>query len=144
MRLFCWDHRKETAAIALANGHTQVEASEIAGIGRATLQRWLLVPEFSDEVDRLAHMVGIAARADRLRMAKRIVRQITDQAEKAGTLPTGKDLLDWLKYAQSEMDGATINLGKLLESLEAPTAAPQPAPMLHNDRPDRGRRRSQR
>lgn len=140
MRLFHWDHRRETAAIALANGHTQVEAAELAGIGRATLQRWLLIPEFAQEVDRLSVMTDLAARAERLRMAKRVVRGITDQAEKAGTLPTSKDLLDWLKYAQSEMDGATIGLAAFLESLREPIGE-QPAPSLYNDKPERSRRR---
>jgi hypothetical protein len=51
-------------------------------------------------------MIDISSRAERLRLAMRAVRQ---KVRADGTLETDKDLLDWLKYAQSETTG--IKLG---------------------------------
>lgn len=53
-------------------------------------------------------MIGIASRAERLRFAMRVVRQKTK-----GTIETDKDLLDWLKFAQSETEGVKLDLSKL-------------------------------
>jgi hypothetical protein len=54
-------------------------------------------------------MIDISSRAERLRMAMRVVRQRT-RAD--GTLETDKDLLDWLKYAQSETTGIKLGFSK--------------------------------
>ena len=72
--------------------------------------------EFSAEVDRLSLMVDIAGRAERLRIAMRLVRAKGYQSD--------RDLLDWLKYAQSETDGVKLDLTKLaaLVADEAPLA----------------------
>jgi hypothetical protein len=51
-------------------------------------------------------MIDVASRAERLRMAMRVVRQ---KVRADGTVETERDLLDWLKYAQSETTG--IKLG---------------------------------
>lgn len=51
-------------------------------------------------------MIDIASRAERLRIAMRAVRQ---KVRADGTPETERDLLDWLKYAQSETIG--IKLG---------------------------------
>ncbi len=71
----------------------------------------MCVPEFAAEVDRLSVMIGIASRAERLRFAMRVVRQKTK-----GNIETDKDLLDWLKFAQSETDGVKLDLPKLAAS----------------------------
>lgn len=109
MTKFEWTPKREKAAVALAAGYTQREAAEQAGVARATVQRWLLEMEFSAEVDRLSIMTDIAARAERLRIAKRMIRQLQERP-----IPTEKDLLDWLKYVQSETDGVTLGLTDLL------------------------------
>ncbi len=114
---FTWNERREKAAIALARGATQIKASSVAGVSRTTIQTWLTNEEFTAEVDRLAHMVGIAARAERLKEANRLYRM----AYKAAMpLQPGKvtlrDLLDLLKYAQSETDGAKLDLANLLDA----------------------------
>lgn len=55
-------------------------------------------------------MIGIASRAERLRIAQRVARQkVNDE----GLVSTEKDLLDWLKFAQSETDGIKLDLAKL-------------------------------
>lgn len=86
----------------------------------------LAVPDFAAEVDRLSLMVGVANRAARLRLAMRVVRDKTKSEAPA----TDKDLLDWLKFAQSETDGIKLDLTKLATALgnaDAPVALGGPA-----------------
>lgn len=98
----------------LAQGYTQAEASAQSGITDRTIRRWLDELEFSVEVDRLSLMVGIASRAERLRIAMQVVRQkVRDDG-----IQTERDTLDWLKFAQSETDGAKLDLAALLGAME--------------------------
>lgn len=115
MRPFKWTRKRDAAAQALARGYTQAEAASAARISDRTIRRWLEHPDFAAEVDRLTLMTDIATRAERLRLAMRAVRQ---RVRKDGSLLTEKDLLDWLKFAQSETDGAKLDLTALLESYE--------------------------
>jgi transposase-like protein len=110
MSAFTWNDKSTIVALALANGKTQKQAGEEADISERTIRRWLLAPEFSAEVDRLSLMTDIAGRAERLRLAKRAVRQAMDED---GKLTTKADVLDWLKFAQSETDGIKLDLTKL-------------------------------
>lgn len=113
MSEFQWTKEKGDAALALAEGKSRAEVAESADITERTLYRWLNEPDFSAEVDRLSLMIGIASRAERLRIAQRIVRQKT-----AGEMAdTDKDLLDWLKFAQSETDGVKLDMAKLMEAV---------------------------
>jgi len=108
---FKWSKKSETAAISLANGDTREQAAIAAGVGAATVYRWLQVPEFAEEVDRLTFLTGIAHKAERLRMAKRVIARLDIRTE--------KDLLDWLKYAQSETDGIKLDFTELLSTIAA-------------------------
>jgi transposase-like protein len=114
MSAFTWNDKSTIVALALANGKTQKQAAEEADISDRTVRRWLLEPDFSAEVDRLSLMTDIAGRAERLRLAKRAVRQAIDDD---GKLTTKADVLDWLKYAQSETDGIKLDLTKLSTAL---------------------------
>jgi len=116
MKVWKWTPTREKAALLLASGYTWAETSKNADVAESTINRWMKVPEFFNEVDRLSHMVGVAARAERLRMVNRIVRQKTK--EESGELITEKDLLDWLKFAQSETDGANLDLTLLLSNYD--------------------------
>jgi DNA-binding XRE family transcriptional regulator len=110
---FKWTPKREKAALALASGYTNEEAAEVAGVAERTIYLWKSELEFSMEVDRLSLMVGIASRAERLRIAMQVVKQkIRDD----GSLRTNRDLLDWLKFAQSETDGVKLDLTSLLEA----------------------------
>jgi len=105
---FKWTRQKTDAAIALADGTTRRSVAREYAIPERTLYNWLAAPEFSAEVDRLTLMMGIASRAERLRIAKRIVRsRVGDDIE---FIISDKDILDWLKYAQSETDGVKLDL----------------------------------
>jgi hypothetical protein len=118
MAAFQWTTKAQTAAFALADGYTREEAAVMAGIGERTLYRWLALPEFSEEVDRLVFLTGIARKTERLKIAKRIARNLGDTTE--------KDLLDWLKFAQSETDGAKLDLTGLLNQLTGQSATEPP------------------
>lgn len=106
---FQWTQKATNAALALADGRTQQEAADIAGVNERTVRRWLHLPEFSTEVDRLTLITGIARKAERLKIAKRMARQLNDVTE--------KDLLDWLKYAQSETEGIRIGFAAELATI---------------------------
>jgi hypothetical protein len=110
---FRWSENASKAAIALAEGKTRKEVAFEHGIDERTVYRWLANEEFSAEVDRLSLMVGIASRAQRLRIAQRVIKQ------KVGDIRvvTDKDLLDWLKFAQSETDGIKLDIAKLATAL---------------------------
>ena len=70
---FKWKDKNSKAAIALSLGYTVEEAAEQAGVKPRTIYRWKESPEFSEEVDRLSLMTDIAGRAERLRIAKRMI-----------------------------------------------------------------------
>ena len=96
---FRWSSKRTKAALALAEGQSQQVVAETIGVCRKTICNWLCVTEFVAEVDRLSCMIDVASRAERLRIAMRAVRQ---SVRKVGTVETYKEVLDWLKFAQSE------------------------------------------
>lgn len=116
---FTWSENRSKAAIGLAAGHTQQYVADDCGVDRRTIQRWLEHPDFAAEVDRLSVMTDIASRAERLRIAKRVVRQFTKDEK----IETVKDILDWLKFAQSETDGIKLDIAKQLAALGADEAS---------------------
>lgn len=103
---FHWSSKRQKAALALAEGQSQQAVAEATGVCRKTICNWLCVPAFAAEVDRLSCMIDIASRAERLRIAMRVVRQ---RVREDGHVESCKDVLDWLKFAQSETTG--IKLG---------------------------------
>lgn len=54
-------------------------------------------------------MIDVASRAERLRIAMRAVRQ---RVRDDGAIDTDRDVLDWLKYAQSETTGIKLGFSK--------------------------------
>lgn len=119
---FQWSAARRTAALALAEGKTQKETATEAEVTDRTIRSWLSHPEFAAEVDRLSLMTHIASRAERLRIAKRVVRQMVKDDK---TIKTDKDLLDWLKFAQGETDGIKVDAAKLIAAFgDNPSASP--------------------
>ncbi len=106
---FTWNDNRSKAALGLAEGKTRQQVAEECEVSRRTIQTWLEHPEFSAEVDRLSLMTGIAGRAERLRIAKRVVRQMIKDDQK---IKTTRDVLDWLKYAQGETDGIKLGIAE--------------------------------
>jgi predicted transcriptional regulator len=129
---FTWNEERSRAAVLLAQGHTQKEVAEEAGVTDRTIRNWLEEQAFSEEVDRLSLMIGVASRAHRLRLAQRVIRQ---KIQEDGTILTEKDLLEWVKFAQSETDGVKLDLTKLaaLAQNEAPVADSGSAGVCSND-----------
>jgi len=122
---FKWTRKRKKVVFALAEGYTVEEAAELAQITERTVYRWKNNLDFSTEVDRLSLLIGIASRAERLRIATRVAREKV----KDDVITTGKDLLDWLKFAQSETDGAKLDLAALFEAMEATTESEEgPSP----------------
>jgi Homeodomain-like domain-containing protein len=113
MSAFEWNDTRSRAAIGLADGRTQQQVATECDITSRTIQRWLEHPEFAAEVDRLTLLTGIALRAERLRIVKRVIRQSVKDDQK---IKTTKDILDWLKHAQSETNGTDL-LEQLVASL---------------------------
>jgi len=119
MSQFQWTPKRSAAAILLADGLTQGAAAAQVHVTRETVSRWMADAEFGAEVDRLSLMMGIASRAKRLRIVKRLVRQ---RGRDDGFIASDKDLLDWLKFAQSETDGIKLDLAALSGILSPPVA----------------------
>jgi len=115
---FEWTPARETAALKLAEGCTRVEVSTLISVSDRTITRWLADTEFSAEVDRLSLMIGVANRAERLRIANRVIREKMRNEH----VETDKDILDWIKFAQSETDGINLNLDAAFIEAAAPVA----------------------
>jgi hypothetical protein len=110
---FQWSPTRRIACTALADGRTQKEAAQLADVADRTIRTWLEHPEFAAEVDRLTLLTGIALRSERLRIVKRVIRQSVKDEQK---IKTTKDILEWLKHAQSETNGTDL-LEQLVASL---------------------------
>ena len=106
---FHWSSKRHKAALALAEGHSQQSVADAIGVCRKTICNWLCVTEFVAEVDRLSTIIDVSSRAERLRIAMRVVRQ---KVRADGTMETDKDVLDWLKYAQSETTGIRLGFSR--------------------------------
>lgn len=99
---FKWNEKRQRAARGLADGKTQRAVAEECGIDRTTLYRWLEHPDFSSAVDELTLVTGISLRAERIRIIKRVIRQFVKEDT---AIRTNKDLLEWIKQAQTETSG---------------------------------------
>jgi transposase-like protein len=122
MSTYQWTGEKVEAALMLAEGYTYEQVAKEIDKTKKTIYRWMMDTEFSAEVDRLSLMCGIASKAERLRLAKRIVRAKST----SDIMASDKDILDWLKFAQSETDGANLNLAGLLTSFTENAASVAP------------------
>lgn len=111
MASFKWTGKRNKAAVLLADGYTIEETAREVNVSERTVSRWKADINFLAEVDRLSLMIGIANRGERLRIAKRIIRERISKQVK-----TQKDLLEWLKYAQSETDGVKLDLTTLFDA----------------------------
>jgi hypothetical protein len=109
---FVWTEQKTNVALGLAEGKSNRQVAKECELSEGTIRLWLQDPEFSEEVDRLTLMTDVATRAGRLRIAKRVIAERIKNQK----VNTNKDLLDWLKFAQSETDGIKLDLTTLAEA----------------------------
>jgi len=105
--LFEWDDQKREAASLLAQGHLIKEVAKSVGVNEKTIDRWKRDIDFAGEVDRLSLILDVAGRAERLRIARRVIREKT----RGKTVRTRKDILLWLEFVQSETTGAKLEIG---------------------------------
>jgi transposase-like protein len=115
MSAFRWTDKAAAVALTLADGATREQAAKAHDITERTVYRWLQNEEFAEEVDRLTLMTGIASRAERLRVAKRAIKQRIDDQ---GTTYSKADLLDWLKFAQGETQGIKLDIASLADAAQ--------------------------
>ena len=91
---------QEKAIISLGGGDKPEKAADIAGVSERTIYRWLENPEFKAMVDEITVKSELATVGGRLRVAYRVA-----QGRMLNSIPkSDKDLLDWLKYIQTEME----------------------------------------
>lgn len=108
---FEWTEQRVLAAELLAEGCLQKEVAAQCGVDPHTIYNWRQEAAFEEEVNRLTMMRGLAIRAERTRVAKRAIKRMID--EETGDIKTSKDILDWLKYMQSETNGAIFSIPEL-------------------------------
>ena len=115
MAEFQWTAKRTAVAQYRAEGYTQQEAADMAGVSVRSVIRWEKLPEFSEEVDRLVLMMGVALKSERVKIAKRAVRKVMEGEKWMVTSDGG--VLPWLKYMQGETDGIKLDLTRLLDAL---------------------------
>lgn len=116
MSPFEWDDKNSEVAVLLGQGYSYDEVTKEVAVSKRTIVRWMKEPEFAAEVDRLSLISDISNRAYRLRMAMRIVRQKQGKSQ--------RDLLEWLKFAQSETDGTKVDFAALFANLASDASPP--------------------
>ena len=111
MTTFKWNKKQREAVLSLAEGYSINEVLAKVDISESQLYRWRQNIDFAKELDRLSNMLFTASKAERLRITHRIVRKAMEREN-----PTNKDILEWLKFAQSETDGIKLDLTALLDN----------------------------
>lgn len=115
---FNWTNEKVEAAEMLAEGHLIKEVAAKVNRDVHTIYNWRQESAFEEEVNRLTMMRGLAIRAERARVAKRAIRKMVD--DETGDIKTNKDPLDWMKYLQSETNGAIFSIPDLAAFIANP------------------------
>jgi len=99
--VFVWDEVKQKIAEAVAKGDRPLKdiLTEFK-INERMFYRWKKHPDFQRKIDEIIQDIDIAQKSERIKIAKRVIRQKLEQD--AGNL-SKKDLLDWLKYVGEEL-----------------------------------------
>lgn len=92
-----WSKKKLEIAGLIADGRLTIEdIAKKYGLSSRTIYRWQNQPEFNEKVGQLVLSTDIALKSERIRIARRIVREKLREGSQ-------KDLLDWLKYIHEEI-----------------------------------------
>lgn len=98
---FVWDEVKLKLAEAVAKGDRSLnEVLTEFKIPERTFYRWKKHPEFQQKIDEIIADIDIAQKAERIKIAKKVIRQKLEQDKDK---LSSKDLLDWLKYVGEEV-----------------------------------------
>jgi hypothetical protein len=93
-------------AWALSEGATRAEAAGRAGVSRRSIYNWLQRPGFKALVDALALKTGLAQKAERLKLLKRLARQV-----EAGGLDKSMrrhDAVDLARAIREEVESGVV------------------------------------
>ena len=102
-----WNEDRAKACCMLAEGKSITLVAKEIGCSADTIDAWRGAPEFAAEVDRLTLMTGIALPAHRMRIIKAAIDQ---RIAEDGTVLSKKDILEWMKLANEEMEGVRTTL----------------------------------
>lgn len=102
-----WTEERAKACCMLAEGKSIAGVAKEIGCSTDTIDNWRGAPEFASEVDRLTLMTGIALPAHRMRIIKAAIDQ---RIAEDGTVLSKKDILEWMKLANEEMEGVRTTL----------------------------------
>ena len=110
-----WTKKKNAFVEMAAEGEKIVDIARKLDMSIHTAYHWNENPVIREEINRLSLMFGIASKAERVRIAKRVVRQklLGDHVR------TKKDILDWLKYVAKETEDVHLHFADLIRSLAA-------------------------
>lgn len=97
--------QREMAAQILAEGYTIEKTAKAVKVHERTIYNWKKDPDFLQLVDELTLTQGIATKAERVRQAKKILRELRKYLEDNDKAPSQKDPLDWMKFLRDEMEG---------------------------------------
>lgn len=127
-----WDQKRRDIAASLASGETMNEVALKFGLSRGYLQKLKVIPEFAAYMDELTMALGLAKRAERIRIAQRVVNEKIEQ----GGYYSKKDLLEWLKYVGEETGdlqaaGTTNITIQITQTMQQVPIAERPAALLN-------------
>jgi hypothetical protein len=109
---FQWTPSRVRAAELLSEGQTNKQVGDAVEVTERTIYNWKLETVFSTEVDRLTLTRDVASRAERVRIARRmLLKKVASGAIE--DLESSKDPLDILKFIQSETNGAICSVPEL-------------------------------
>lgn len=121
---FQWTRNRVKAAELLAEGQTNKQVADEIKVTERTIYNWKQETVFAQEVDRLTLTRDVANRAERVRIARRMLLKKAASGA-LEDLESSKDPIDILKFIQSETNGAIFSVPEL-EQLAAIIAGTPP------------------
>ena len=100
---FVWNETRLLAAQAIARGEKRQQAANKLGVSPRTVERWQKHPDFQLKISSMVLEIDITQKSERIKIAKGVIEDILKAANDNNELPTGKDLIEWLKYVGTEM-----------------------------------------
>lgn len=121
---FQWTRSRVKAAELLAEGQTNKQVADEIKVTERTIYNWKQETVFAQEVDRLTLTRDVANRAERIRIARRMLLKKAASGA-IEDLESTKDPIDILRFIQSETNGAILSVPEL-EQLAAIIAGGSP------------------
>lgn len=88
---FWWNQKRTEAARLIAEGQlSDQEIAEAVSIGRATLTRWKITPQFRQRVNEIVEKHAAHAQAQGIRLRTNRLRNLQDRIDRMNTLITAR------------------------------------------------------